>query len=84
MANRRVLICDTVDVTSLALPEDFEVDYLPKITPEELLEKIVDYDVVVVRSRTKIDSAVIDRAAKLKSSRGPEPVSTTLTSALPT
>ncbi|MGA2200128.1 MAG: hydroxyacid dehydrogenase [Nitrososphaerales archaeon] len=66
MANRRVLICDTVDVTSLALPEDFEVDYMPKITPEELLEKIADYDVVVVRSRTKIDSAVIDRAAKLK------------------
>jgi D-3-phosphoglycerate dehydrogenase len=66
LANRKVLICDTVDAAALALPEDFEVDYLPKITPDELLERVADYDVVVVRSRTKIDSDVIDRATKLK------------------
>jgi D-3-phosphoglycerate dehydrogenase len=66
LANRKVLICDTVDVAALALPEGFEVDYLPKITPEEVLQRVAEYDVVVVRSRTKIDSAVIDRAAKLK------------------
>lgn len=66
MANRKVLICDTVDVASLALPESFEVDYLPKITPEELLERVADYDVVVVRSRTKVDARVIDRGVKLK------------------
>jgi len=62
----KVLICDTVDVKALALPEDFEVDYLPKITPEELLDKIPDYEAVVVRSRTKLDAAVIDKASKLK------------------
>ena len=66
MANRKVLVCDTVDVASLALTPDFDVDYLPKTTPEELLEKIPAYDAVVVRSRTKITSAVIDRAAKLR------------------
>ncbi len=66
MANRKVLICDTVDVASLALPADFEVDYVPGITPEELLQRVAEYDVVVVRSRTKIDSTVIERAAKLK------------------
>ena len=66
MANRKVLVCDTVDVAALALPETFEVDYLPKITPAELLEKVADYDVVVVRSRTKVDSTVIERASKLK------------------
>jgi D-3-phosphoglycerate dehydrogenase len=66
LANRKVLICDTVDVASLALSEDFEVDYLPKITPEELLEKVANYDAVVVRSRTKIDSNVIERAVRLK------------------
>jgi D-3-phosphoglycerate dehydrogenase len=66
LANRKVLICDTVDVASLALPESFEVDYLPKITPEELLERVADYDVVVVRSRTKVDARVIDRGVKLK------------------
>jgi len=66
LANRKVLVCDTVDVAALALPETFEVDYLPKITPAELLEKVADYDVVVVRSRTKVDSTVIERASKLK------------------
>ncbi len=66
MANRRVLICDTVEVASLALPESFEVVYMPKITPEELLQTVSDFDVVVVRSRTKIDSNVVDRATKLK------------------
>jgi D-3-phosphoglycerate dehydrogenase / 2-oxoglutarate reductase len=63
---RRVLICDTVDVSALALPEDFDVDYVPKITPEELLARIPDYEVVVVRSRTKIGADVIEKATKLK------------------
>ncbi len=62
----KVLVCDTVDVPSLGLPADFEVDYLPKITPEELLERVQNYDVVVVRSRTKITAEVIARATKLK------------------
>ena len=66
MANHKVLICDTVDVDALALPEGFEVDYLPKITPDEILQRAAEYDVIVVRSRTKIDSTVIERAAKLK------------------
>jgi D-3-phosphoglycerate dehydrogenase / 2-oxoglutarate reductase len=62
----KVLICDTVDVTALSLPDDFEVEYLPKITPQELLLKIPDYEAVVVRSRTKIDANVIEKASKLK------------------
>jgi D-3-phosphoglycerate dehydrogenase len=62
----RVLVCDTVDVASLALPADFEVDYTPRITPEELLQRVQDYEVVVVRSRTKITAEVIDKASKLK------------------
>ncbi len=62
----RVLICDTVDVASLGLPEDFDVDYVPRITPEELLARVPDYEVLVVRSRTKIDSRVIEKATKLK------------------
>lgn len=62
----KVLICDTVDVAALSLPEDFEVDYLPKITPGELLVNVPEYEVLVVRSRTKVDSNVIERATKLK------------------
>jgi D-3-phosphoglycerate dehydrogenase len=66
LANRRVLVCDTIDVASLGLPESFEVEYQPKITPEELLAKVADYDALVVRSRTKVDSGVIGRATRLK------------------
>jgi D-3-phosphoglycerate dehydrogenase / 2-oxoglutarate reductase len=62
----RVLICDKIELAAFPLPEDFEVDYLPKITPEELLQKVPEYDVVVVRSRTKIDATVISRATNLK------------------
>src|SRR5208282_490118 len=62
----RVLVCDTVDVASLALPAEFEVDYDPKIAPEELLQRIQDYEVVVVRSRTKITAEVVEKASKLK------------------
>ncbi|MDA4122009.1 MAG: hydroxyacid dehydrogenase [Thaumarchaeota archaeon] len=62
----KVLVCDTVDVASLGLPPDFEVDYFPKITPEELLERVQNYDAVVVRSRTKVTAEVIARATKLK------------------
>jgi D-3-phosphoglycerate dehydrogenase / 2-oxoglutarate reductase len=63
----RVLVCDTVDVSGLSLSEDeFEIDYNPKITREELLEVVPKFEVVVVRSRTKIDASIIARATKLR------------------
>jgi D-3-phosphoglycerate dehydrogenase / 2-oxoglutarate reductase len=66
LAKRRVLVCDTLDVPGLGLTDAFEIDYQPKITREELLAKIENYDAVVVRSRTKIDAEVIERATKLR------------------
>lgn len=63
---RRVLVCDTIDVAALGLPEDFQVDYSPKITAEELLDRVSEYDVVIVRSRTKVDAATIEKASRLK------------------
>lgn len=64
----RVLICDKVDEM---LPEGlsgegYQVDYRPGISREELIETIGRYDVAVVRSRTKIDSAVIEAGKQLK------------------
>ncbi len=55
-----------MDVGLLGLGGEFEVDYLPKITKEELLENVEGYDALVVRSRTKVDAAVMARATKLK------------------
>lgn len=62
----RVLVCDAMDVATLGLSNDFEVDYSPKITGEELVARVGSYDVLVVRSRTKVDAGVIARATHLK------------------
>ena len=66
MAKRRVLVCDTLDVATLGLTEAFEVDYQPKITKEELLASVENYDALVVRSRTKVDADVLARGARLR------------------
>jgi len=55
-----------LDVASLGLTESLEIDYEPKITREDLLSRIGDYDALVVRSRTKVDAEVISRASRLK------------------
>ena len=62
----RVLICDHVEVEQLALGPGIEVDYRPDITRDELLEAAGDYEAFVVRSRTKIDRQVLDKAARLR------------------
>lgn len=62
----KVLICDQVEVGQLALGPGISVDYRPTITKDELLAVAGDYDALIVRSRTKVDRAVLDRASKLK------------------
>ncbi len=61
-----VLICDAVEVDALGLGDDFEVDYSPGITREELEVKIPNYDVLIVRSRTKVDASLIEKARSLR------------------
>jgi D-3-phosphoglycerate dehydrogenase len=48
------------------LGDGFEVDYRPSITREELLQTVEGYEVLVVRSRTKVDRAVLEKARRLK------------------
>jgi len=66
MAKRKVLVCDSLDVATLGLTDDFQVDYEPKITKPELLAKAGDYDALVVRSRTKVDADVIAHAGRVR------------------
>jgi len=66
LEKHRVLVCDAMDVATLGLSEDFEVDYSPKITRDELAAKVGSYDVLAVRSRTKVDAGVIAQATRLK------------------
>lgn len=62
----KVLICDHVELDELALGPGIEVDYRPTITRDELLSVAGGYDALIVRSRTKVDREVLDRATSLK------------------
>ena len=63
----KVLICDPVDsVLREKLNGKFEIDYKPEISAQDLLKIVENYDVIVVRSRTKITKEVISRAKNLK------------------
>ena len=62
----KLLICDHVEVDKLALGPGIVVDYKPTITKDELLAVAGEYDAFIVRSRTKIDRDVLDKATRLK------------------
>mgnify|MGYP003321739859 FL=1 len=66
--NHSVLICDQVNPTLNEILEKngLQVTYEPEISPEQIAEKIGMYEVVVVRSRTKITRELIQRAEKCK------------------
>ncbi len=63
-----VLICDQVNPTLNEILEKngLKITYEPEITPEQISEKIENFDVVIVRSRTKITKDLIDKANKCK------------------
>ncbi len=48
------------------LREEFEVDVLLGLSPEELLEKIGAYDGLIIRSATRVTAEVIEAAPNLK------------------
>ena len=64
----KLLICDPVAPSAVtALKElGIEVDVRDDITPDELAEVISDYEGMVVRSRTKVRAALIDKATRMK------------------
>jgi D-3-phosphoglycerate dehydrogenase len=43
-----------------------KITYEPEITPDQIKEKISNFEIVIVRSRTKITKEMIDKAAKCK------------------
>jgi len=63
-----VLICDKVDpVLNKILGENgLQVTYEPEITPEQIQEKIDKFNIVIVRSRTKITKEIIEKAINCK------------------
>jgi len=66
--NQSVLICDQVNTTLKEILEKngLKVTYEPEITPEQIAEKIGTFEVVVVRSRTKMTRELVEKADKCK------------------
>ncbi len=63
-----VLICDEVNpILNKILDENgLKVTYDPEISPEKILETISQFNIVIVRSRTKITKEIIDKANNCK------------------
>lgn len=64
----KVLVCDSIDKAGIDSMKrgGLAVDYKPEISPSELVSSVRDYDVIVVRSRTKVTKDVVDAAVKTK------------------
>ena len=63
-----VLICDEVDpiLNKILVDNGLKVSYEPKISPEKIKETIEQYNIVIVRSRTKLTKEIIEKADKCK------------------
>lgn len=63
----KVLVSDPIDQSGLdILAQVAQVDVKTKLTPEELVQAIPNYDALMIRSGTKVTSAVIEAASQLK------------------
>ena len=63
-----VLVCDSIDQVGIDSMKHagLTVHYRPEISPAELLASINNYEVLVIRSRTKITKEVVDAATRTK------------------
>ena len=66
--NQSVLICDQVNpiLNEILEKNGLQVTYEPEITSEQIAEKIGNFEVVIVRSRTKLTKELVEKADKCK------------------
>jgi D-3-phosphoglycerate dehydrogenase len=64
----RALVCDSIDQSGINALRGagIMVDYIPEITPDELVSRVKQYQAIIVRSRTKITKEVINAAINAK------------------
>ena len=63
-----VLVCDSIDKVGIETMKraGLNVHYRPDISHDELLASINDYEVIVIRSRTKITKEIVEAATRTK------------------
>lgn len=63
-----VLICDEVDpvLNKILVDNGLNVSYEPTITPDQIKEKISNFNIVIVRSRTTITKEMIEKTNNCK------------------
>ena len=63
----KVLITDKINEAAGKILEDTaQVDFLPTMSEDELAEKIIDYDALMIRSQTKVTKKILEAGKKLK------------------
>lgn len=64
----RILVCDPIheDGVNILKEAGYDVELDTKITGEELVDKIGDYDAIIIRSRTNVDERVLRAKDRLK------------------
>jgi len=65
----RILVCDNLEkagVEKLQSASGVAVDERPSMTDDELTRIIGEYDALIVRSKTKVTAALIERATRLR------------------
>ncbi|MGI0035169.1 MAG: D-2-hydroxyacid dehydrogenase [Nitrososphaera sp.] len=67
-ASGKVLVCDSIDQAGIDSMKrsGLTVVYKPEIKPAELVSSVKDYDVIVVRGRTRVTKEIVDAAANAK------------------
>ncbi|SOE19508.1 D-3-phosphoglycerate dehydrogenase [Spirosomataceae bacterium TFI 002] len=64
----KILIVDEMHESIVRMPEELglDVDYFPKISFQEVLEKVGEYEGLIIRSKFNIDANFLSHAPKLK------------------
>jgi D-3-phosphoglycerate dehydrogenase len=68
MSAKKILICDPIHEEGVEMLRGagFEVDVRSTITQSELVNAVVGYDAIVVRSRTKVTAQVLEAGERLR------------------
>jgi D-3-phosphoglycerate dehydrogenase len=68
MSEARILVCDPIHDEGVRMLREagFDVDLETSITGQELVERVGDYDAIVIRSRTKVTREVLEASERLR------------------